>query len=58
MQCPLERQQHANSPERLEGNKGDIFSQASEKCGLLVVTLTDSLRIASPRFLLLYGYYS
>jgi hypothetical protein len=40
MECPLARQQHANCPERLEGNKGDSFSQASEKCGLLVVIHT------------------
>ncbi len=40
MECPLVRQQHANCPDRLEGNKGDSFSQASEKCGLLVVIFT------------------
>jgi len=40
MECPLARQQHANCPDRLEGNKGDSFSQASEKCGLLVVIRT------------------
>ncbi len=40
MECPLARQQHANCPDRLEGNKGDSFSQASEKCGFLVVICT------------------
>ncbi len=44
MECPLERQQHANCPEGLEGNKGDGFSQASEKCGLLVVIFTGDGR--------------
>ena len=28
-------------PDRLEGNKGDSFYQASEKCGLLVVICTS-----------------
>jgi len=41
MECPLARQQHANCPDRLEGNKGDSFSQASEKCGLLVVIFPE-----------------
>ncbi len=40
MECPLARQQHANCPDKLEGNKGDSFPQASEKCGLLVVIHT------------------
>ncbi len=44
MECPLARQQHANCPDRLEGNKGDSFSQASEICGLLVVIHTGDGR--------------
>ncbi len=47
MECPLARQQHANCPDRLEGNKGDGFSQAGEKCALLVVIVHKLLFVVS-----------